>query len=460
MIGFNTTLPLSIETDVKDFMNHCRNWMKNNNNTSLVIDDSEIKDELKYLSTNETLEFMIFENNDSIHCGVRHTKKDSDCEWRTDIVGFKNLEEFTVSIVTTKADFNISTYSKLPLRPYIIKILTENTNPMYDDGIQIVQHPKEVTQENYNELALIINNKKVNQFPVVYISKKLDGKYLINPKNLATKLSGFAHVYYQLDEEVSRKLKEETDGNNSYNGTIGIYWPGGSRNYYYSQEEVDHSLKLKFFIQKTLNNRTLKKECKWSYVQDLKSKSKINEYRKNNSELNEFMEAIFSEIEVLKERVEQLENENLYLTSQIDSLSENEFSNNTKMIYKGSERELFKNEQIDFILNLLDEKLSKSNSSNRIKGMIESILASNERSESKQEFLKIMKKILESDKGINKQSKKELRSLGFEVTEEGKHYKLKFQGNSNYSFTVPKSHSDHRGPKNNYSDFKDYFFSN
>ncbi|GMU46359.1 MAG: hypothetical protein AMXMBFR26_11410 [Porticoccaceae bacterium] len=45
-----------------------------------------------------------------------------------------------------------------------------------------------------------------------------------------------------------------------------------------------------------------------------------------------------------------------------------------------------------------------------------------------------------------------LEEMGFSITEEGKHYKLTFQDDDRYTFTLPKSGSDHRGGLNAASD--------
>ncbi|MNP06127.1 hypothetical protein D3C76_980990 [compost metagenome] len=272
-------------------------------------------------------------------------------------------------------------------------------------------------------------------------------------------MSGYAHVYYETDEGVSHKIREITSGQNAYNGTIGIYWPGGEKNSYYSHDESDHLLKIRLFVQKTLSSRTLIKECRWSYIQDIKYRMRLAEYKKNNTELTEFMEYTFNEINTLKERLDNLEAENEYLNQQLEMRTDNEFTNLPTLLYKGVERELFKNEQLELILELLEEKLTSASCSDRMKNMIQSILESNNKSDNKEVFLKSVKQILVSDKGLTKQSKRELKKLGFDILEDGKHYKLKVQGEERYSFTVSKSFSDSRAPKNNYSQFKEYFFS-
>lgn len=47
--------------------------------------------------------------------------------------------------------------------------------------------------------------------------------------------------------------------------------------------------------------------------------------------------------------------------------------------------------------------------------------------------------------------RRELEKLGFDITEEGKHYKLFYYGDHRYFFTLAKTPSDWRAGKNNFS---------
>ena len=45
--------------------------------------------------------------------------------------------------------------------------------------------------------------------------------------------------------------------------------------------------------------------------------------------------------------------------------------------------------------------------------------------------------------------RQELMSLGFEITEAGKHYKITYRGDQRYMVTVGKTPSDNRSGSNN-----------
>ena len=59
-----------------------------------------------------------------------------------------------------------------------------------------------------------------------------------------------------------------------------------------------------------------------------------------------------------------------------------------------------------------------------------------------------IKNMLKSYDGLNKTSRQELIDFGFEITDDGKHYKLIFCGDNRYSTALSKTPSDHREGKN------------
>jgi hypothetical protein len=52
----------------------------------------------------------------------------------------------------------------------------------------------------------------------------------------------------------------------------------------------------------------------------------------------------------------------------------------------------------------------------------------------------------------------ELESLGFDIQDDGKHYKLIYRGDARYPFILAKTGSDWRGGMNAFSDLKRRIF--
>jgi hypothetical protein len=54
---------------------------------------------------------------------------------------------------------------------------------------------------------------------------------------------------------------------------------------------------------------------------------------------------------------------------------------------------------------------------------------------------------------MDAKTRRELESMGFSISEAGKHYKLVFHEDERYMLVLPKTGSDHRGGLNSASDF-------
>ena len=461
MVGFNTILTLPKETTVEKFLEICRVWQQGSPHTTLTFDDQPIHDGLIYSSDVESMEFLRFEGENGVHCGVRHIRKDDDGEWQTDVVGYKRADAFKVAIVSSRAHFNITTYSALPLTPYIVGLLIRDTGPMYDDGLQILAEPREVTLENVSEIADLMNCNRSNTMPVVYISAPFYGQggYMADPKFLASKLNGLAHVFYESDSQVSRVLKELTEGKNAYNGSIGIYWPDRSyRRFLRSDTDENISLKIQNYIKRVLNTRRPIDECRWAYVQSLKYQRAIDRYLEGAEESNQFIDLALQENRMLMEQIKNLESEVYYLREQQRALLSNGIEEQKPLIFRGGEIELFENEQAEIVLELIEEKIRTGNVSMRMRNILMSILEANERTNNKEAYLAQLKRILTENGGLSKQGKRELVKLGFTLTEDGKHYKLEIKGDGRYFHPISKTPSDFRSQENNFSQLKRHLF--
>lgn len=460
MLGFNTVLPLSPDTPVDQFLELCRRWQQGSPHRSLPLDDRPIEDGLRYNSDLETMEFIRVEGAEGIHCGVRHIRKDEDGEWWTDVIGYKTSDSFMVAIASTRSHFDLATRSELPRTPYIVGQLIRETGPMYDDGIRIETAAKEVTEQTLPEVAELVNGERNNRLPAVYVSKPFFGSdYLVDPVRLGERLGGLAHVYYESDSERSKALRELTGGKNAYNGSIGIYWPNRTYKVFHQRiVEEDIALKIINYIKRVLNTRRTPDVCRYPHVQHLRFQQKLERHRTGAEEAESMLEYTLQENEALAERVKSLEAENHYLREQNQMFYAVDFDEKKTLIFKGDEPELFANEQAELVLEVLEEKINTGNCSPRVRNMLASILDANERTGNKDAFLSQLKAILTESGGLSSRGKRELVRLGFELGEDGKHYKLTIRNDDRYAHPISKSPSDHRSQENNFAQLKKRFF--
>ena len=86
------------------------------------------------------------------------------------------------------------------------------------------------------------------------------------------------------------------------------------------------------------------------------------------------------------------------------------------------------------------------------------LLKANAASGTRQRIEEEIKSLLKTYRDMDARTRNSLARLGFDLPEDGKHYKAVFQGDGRYTFTLPKTSSDHRAGKNMASDINNTLF--
>ena len=101
------------------------------------------------------------------------------------------------------------------------------------------------------------------------------------------------------------------------------------------------------------------------------------------------------------------------------------------------------------ILGTLDDALNATENATRRADILVDILENNPYYHLSEERKQKVKSLFKGYKNLTGAMKQELQSLGFEITEAGKHYKLTYKGDPRYMVTVGKTPSDSRSGSNN-----------
>jgi hypothetical protein len=107
--------------------------------------------------------------------------------------------------------------------------------------------------------------------------------------------------------------------------------------------------------------------------------------------------------------------------------------------------DLYPGEVVGIIIDGLADAATRLAPDGRRAHVLAAILESTEAGEVAQVTRERLKNVLRGVRTIDSRAKRELEDMGFTVTEDGKHFKLVFQGDDRYTFSLPKSGSDHRG---------------
>lgn len=129
------------------------------------------------------------------------------------------------------------------------------------------------------------------------------------------------------------------------------------------------------------------------------------------------------------------------------------------MLKLGRERDFYPNEVLGILLDAIEDAVSRVPQDSRRQHVLKSIVEANPLQgnpfDSRREQLKTM---LRGMRTVDARMRRDLEDMGFSISEDGKHYKLVFQGDDRYTYTLPKSGSDHRGGMNAASDIARLLF--
>ncbi|MBT3408717.1 hypothetical protein HOK68_00290 [Candidatus Woesearchaeota archaeon] len=382
----------------------------------------------------------------------------------------------------------IKPFFKPSLLPYFI---LKDSKKAFDGKILNIQGEYHLSKKGSEKfLAEVLNNESENKLPVIYVSKNDQNEWELNPTYLAKTLSGLAHVICEDDKDSKFILKELCDGNNCYDGAVGVYNPNGMRLFFLKDNDYSHILgdvtkelnfedKIIHYINSLSKYKTTPTNLTYSAVNRIQQAERIN-FLKNelaNRKGNEKNENIFEELCVLLEKdkevlirdndatLDELQerlDECQSLRSKIEFLSQQQNQNGTPSEFFGNMSDiqrLHPEEFNDYIISLVkkDYESIKTQDDTRKIQFTKRFLEENPRSGNTplEEIRKSLSQI--NGKTIAKSDLNFLNQFGFIVGQGSNHYKITIPGYSGF-WTMPSTPSDKRSLKNNLSGFINKFF--
>lgn len=122
------------------------------------------------------------------------------------------------------------------------------------------------------------------------------------------------------------------------------------------------------------------------------------------------------------------------------------------LLAKAPIQEFYEGEQHDLVVNVLKKSLQSYDPRGRAYELISGMLDVNKEQGNGRAIFEGIRSLLSKGQALTKRELGEFKRMGFDVTSDGKHYKLKFHGSSKYLFTLSKSPGDDRFGKNLISD--------
>jgi hypothetical protein len=420
-------------------------------------------------------------------------------QWITEI-GIKYEGDITtVSVLLETSD--ISTLVKdIPstTRPKLVSFLLKNANlnPKTTVGLHVQKIKNNL--DDFKALSFEVERSERN-YPLVFVSNcKKDNQPLVDPKRLQEQLVGLAQVVCSEEKIDSWELEGVlTRQYSAWDGAINIIYPSFGRNYCYSrllrrdtltnviqsnENLIQHVLS---YITHTTNGYNKKRHFSPTDVRAKRQKDSRIQLKKrflelgNDSEYQTLAEEAFSQLEEQENVIEQLKekydyelNEQMLATIEaqeqleksksdyhvlklrFEDLQDNSSKQGNPILIFGNEKEKFKGEITDLVLDALNEYAKSQQANSRKQQLLNDVLENNPMDGTRDRIIEELKQVFNNYNGMTSSMKSSLKAMGLEVVEDGNHNHLRFIDDNRYKVAFAKTPSDRRVGANIIRDIK------
>jgi hypothetical protein len=467
MFSFATEFPVIQTHSSTIFFQVIRQWILGSPHTRFVANDLkqiEAQEEWSASKSNERIESLKIADANEEAVAVRYTKSDLELEWVTTIVFSRQRGDSWVGIRVSCESQHPAAHLPVAKKTILVRLLLDQLGGAFDGLLQVQAAPVRLDNIDIDIASQCISDRAGCRLPVVYVSSEFRGGHLVNVDSLAKTLAGMAHVLVEPNRPFSLRLMTEVDSQNVYGGTIGIYWPdGGGRRSFFIGPEFDHPDEIEQAIvhevQTALANRRPQERCTWASVQEAISHRVFNSLKEQGStEVSRYIEEFDKELKAKDERLIDAEKEISRLMAEVRRYEAKNPIRSGVTLRTGQEQDFYSNELVGIVLDALETSILQVPKDSRRQHILSAIIEANAFTSEAKSKREALKTLLRDFRGMDVRIKKGLGDLGFEVESDGKHHKLIFQGDDRYTFTLPKSGSDHRGGLNAANDISRLFF--
>ena len=462
MLSFATEFPINHTRDSAEFLRAIETWVLGSPHTRLSQDDlAELRapGESRIQKGNESIDALRVSAVAEDAAGIRYTRRDDALEWVTTVVFSRTGSESWVGIRVSCESSHPAVRLPPAKKPVVVRTLLQDLGGASDGGLRVGSSPFRLDNTDIDVAARLIAGTSGCRLPIVYVSAGFQGNYIVDSDRLASELAGMAHVVVEPNRPFSLRLKIEVDSENVYGGTVGVYWPDGAgrRSFFIGREfeSTDEVARALFEeIRTALTNRRAFDRCTWAFVQETASRQAIQALRASGSQdVEKYVETFDKELEARNHRLEDAEREITRLRAELRIYEARLPAGTASLLRAGGEQDIYPNEVFGIVRDAVEDACTRVQADSRRQHVLTAVLQANPLSEDIAGSMREqLKQLLRGSKGMDAKMRRGLEELGFSITEDGKHYKLVFQGDDRYTFTLPKSGSDHRGGLNAASD--------
>ena len=385
--------------------------------------------------------------------GLRHTwTEHSKRDWTTDVIAWATE---SATMIAVRLECNLLAAGLTlprPRKPYVVKLLLEQFSGGTDSWLVVRDQPATLAEAQVNDAAAIILGTTAVTLPIVYVSCGPGDRPMVDPLELSEWLAGMAHVVVEPSRHFSFALARVVERRNPYAGAVAVLWPrtleGLTRflpRDHNSPEDLSSTVVERVRI--ALAAVRPSPELTWHFLQELVAKQRIEALRSTGStQVEAYVSAFDAELLAKDERIKEAEREIGRLQAELRRLEA--AASGGGALQPGEEEELYPGEVKDALLYALSLSTGMLEESGRRRNIIDDLLRTNKSSGNDDEIAEALKHCFAASGELTTSNRRVLEELGFEISEDGRHNRATFRGDSRYSFVISKSSSDHRAGKN------------
>lgn len=465
MLSFATEFPVG-ESDTDSFVAAVQQWLSGSPHTS--IDHARFAEipregHWKVESDRESLEALLARSEGGDTVAFKHSIKDKDLDWTTYVVYSRTSFDTWVGVRTARESPQPLILLPQAKKPLVVRTLLEALRGGLDGELFVKDEPHWLGDTDIRMTARLINADADNYLPIIYVSAGFDDSLRVNPEPLARVLGGMAHVLVEPNRAFSRRLQIEVESRNVYGGRVGVHWPNGTRQIYFLNPETPTEFDVRQLVvshlRSALLNRRPMVRCTWSNAEAQVAHAAFEQLKSSGSDkVEDYITTFDLDMKVKNEELAQAEREIQHLKSQLLAADAKHRQSSAIGIKAGTEQEFHDGEFNEIVFDALQEALSRVVRGSRREHVLAAITSSTNVSQVSKSNREELKRLLREYTSMDKHTRSGLEQLGFSVAEDGKHYKLVYRSDDRYTFSLPKSGSDHRGGLNAASDISKRLF--
>lgn len=479
MLLYSTILDIKDTMTQDDFIQLVIQWNQSSPHADNIIPNVNWAGERNIRYGGEDLWLDIEEYRNKNIIAARFEKKGADgAIWNTDYI--MNFDTMKMAIQLDRSYTEDAQMEDLQFStPFFITMLIDGGYVADDHDLHVLRFPTLIREDNISLLADVINGVSSYSLPVVYVSKTQNNEEPVNLGLLSGRLKGAAHVFREEDVRLDGQIRIACNDKNAFHGCIGVYFPNGTHRFFMFRNyegydsvllnKVTNSVFQYMIAQKLpilatwdgVNQSLLadkyasqKAERVKAEQAKLEAQREKQEAQREKQEAQEevelFMDAFDDEKEKDRRHIEELSRANISLQMEIQGLRAKLNSSNDAIpaLFLGTEEEFYQGEIREMILDAVAEGIKNTVQGSRRWDVLNDILQSNGYKKISESRERDVKNLFRGYKSMSGAMRQQLQDMGFEITEEGKHYRMTYYGDPRYHTTVAKSGSDVREGKN------------